>query len=387
MRKVLHFKTGPYLPVTENWIYGQISGLKKYEAIVYACNSENLSLFPVNKIRTTSFLKGARRGLKLRKIFFYLFFLYFLAKDKPNVVHAHFGPSGQRFLPLKRIINAPLITTFYGYDVNQIVHAHPRWLNKYQRLFQNGTLFLVEGSHMKKSLAAIGCPEDKILIQHLGVDVASIRLVPRKISQGEEIRILMAASFREKKGIPYGVDAFGRLKNMHPQVKASLTIIGDSAGDAVSEEQKRLILNQIERHHIKTSVKMMGYQSHEVFIRELYNHHIFLAPSVHASDGDNEGGSPVSIIEASSSGIPVLSTYHCDIPEVVLDGKSGYLVPERDAASLVNKLESLAFNVNAWPEMGNNGRRHVEQNYDVRRQIELLEDIYDRVASGEYAKH
>lgn len=386
MRRVLHFKTGPYLPVTENWMYGQIKGLRRYEPIVYACNRENLSLFPVNKIRTTGFLRVAKRGLRLRKIYFYLYFLYYLAKDRPDVVHAHFGPSGQRFLVLKRIINVPLITTFYGYDVNQIIQEHPAWLDKYRRLFRDGTLFLVEGSYMKKSLAAIGCPEEKILVQHLGVDVDTIKFVPRKIVHGEETRILMAASFREKKGIPYGIDAFGHFKNMHPQAKASLTIIGDSAGDRSGEEQKRLILKHIEKHHIENSVKMMGYQSHEVFIRELYSHHLFLAPSVQASDGDSEGGVPVSIIEAAASGIPVLATYHCDIPEVVLDGKSGYLVPERDAALLAKRLESLVFNVSMWPEIGTNGRRHIEQNYNARTQIELLEGIYDRVVSGEYAK-
>lgn len=90
----------------------------------------------------------------------------------------------------------------------------------------------------------------------------------------------------------------------------------------------------------------MGYQPHSVFLREVERHHIFLSPSVHVSNGDSEGGVPVSLIEASTSGMPILSTNHCDIPEVIVDGQSEYLVPERDVRALTEdrlglKLEDL----------------------------------------------
>ncbi|MGR3293018.1 MAG: glycosyltransferase, partial [Candidatus Scalindua sp.] len=104
--------------------------------------------------------------------------------------------------------------------------------------------------------------------------------------------------------------------------------------------------------------------------------HIFLSPSVTAADGDTEGGSPVGITEAQATGMPVVATYHADIPEVVLDGKTGYLSPERDVEALAQNLEKLVSNSERWGEFGYNARRHIEEEYNVRTQIRKLEDIY-----------
>ena len=67
-----------------------------------------------------------------------------------------------------------------------------------------------------------------------------------------------------------------------------------------------------------------------------------------AADGDSEGGAPVGIIEMQAAGMPVLSTYHADIPEVVRDGESGYLVPERDVEALAEKLDKLINEPETW---------------------------------------
>jgi len=100
-----------------------------------------------------------------------------------------------------------------------------------------------------------------------------------------------------------------------------LTIIGDATNSQRTKKEKEKILRLISKYNLNNCIKMLGYQPHSIFIKELYKHHIFLSPSIHASDGDTEGGAPVSIIEASASGMPILSTIHCDIPEVVLDRK------------------------------------------------------------------
>jgi colanic acid/amylovoran biosynthesis glycosyltransferase len=384
VRKVLLFKTGPYLPVTENWIYGQISHLRRYKPMVYACNGQNLKLFPVERIRTTKFGDATQAPPVLRKLYFYAYFLFFLLTvDRPNVVHAHFGPSGQRFLVFERFIRVPLITSFYGYDVNQLTRKHPTWLKKYEHLFQKGDAFLVEGPYMKKSLIALGCPMEKVIVHHLGVDLERLAFLPRTIGESRTVRILMAASFREKKGIPYGVEAFGRFKESNREIDATLTIIGDSSGREDEEAQKRLVLRALDKYNLHGTVQMLGYQPHDVFIKELYRHHIFMAPSIVSSDWDSEGGAPVSVIEASASGMPVISTHHCDIPEVVLDGKSGFLVPERDAVSLAGRLEFLALNRGVWREMGHEGRQHIERDFDTRKQVRLLEEIYDTFSGAQ----
>lgn len=386
MKTVVHYKAGPYLPITQTWLYGQIKNLRRYQPIVYAHKTENLDIFQTKNIRSIDLKEGLRdpwsfSNAAWNKVFkFYPYFAFCLIKDKPNLIHAHFGPSGYTFLTLKRIFRLPLITTFYGYDLSLLPTQYPKWKRKYKKLFREGDTFLTEGNHMKKCLIELGCPDEKIIVQHLGIDLKKIKFMPRKLlSEDEEIRILISASFREKKGIPYAVEAFGQVEQAHPDLKLKLTIIGDSRGSQAEEAEKKKIFNTIQKYNLNECVNMLGYQPYSVFLRELYRHHIFIHPSVHASNGDTEGGSPVSITEASASGMPILATTHCDIPEVVIAGKSGYLVPERDVDALEEGLEDLVSNPVMWAKMGLYGRLHIEKNYDVKSQVQRLERIYDKV--------
>jgi len=388
MKKIIHYIEGLYLPITQTWIYGQIKNLKRYHPVVYASKTENLDIYPMENIRLLD-LKPEKRDLynifnkRWNKIFnFYPTYAFYLIKDKPNLVHAHFGPSGYSFLKLKKIFKLPLITTFYGYDLSLLPNQHLEWKKKYIKLFQEGELFLVEGNHMKKCLIELGCPKEKIVVQHLGIDLEQIKFIPRKLGEDKEIRILISASFREKKGIPYAVEAFGRVKQLHPKLRLKLTIIGDSGGSPAEEVEKKKIINIIQKYNLKDFVTMLGYQPYPVFLRELYKHHIFLHPSINASNGDTEGGAPVSIIEASASGMPILSTTHCDIPEVVTNGESGFLVPERNVNALAERLEFLINNQALWEKIALNGRKHIEKNYDVKKQVQRLEEIYNKVLIG-----
>ena len=385
MKKVIHYTVESFLPITQIWIYGQIRNLKRYCPIIYATKTENLDIYPTENIRSLDLKPGIcdlynffNKGWN--RIFnFYPPFTFNLSKDKPNLVHAHFGTSGYGFLKLKKIFRLPLITTFYGYDLSLLPNQHPEWKRKYRKLFREGELFLVEGNHMKKCLIELGCPEKKIIVQHLGIDLEQIKFIPRKLNNDKEIRILISSSFSEKKGISYAVEAFGRVKQAHSELNLRLSIIGDSGGSPSEETEKKKILDVIKKYDLKDYVDILGYQPYPVFLKELYRHHIFLHPSILASTGDTEGGAPVSIIEASASGMPILSTTHCDIPEVVIDGKSGYLVPERDVEALTERLDFLVCNPNIWGKMGVSGREHIEVNYDIKKQVQRLEEIYDKV--------
>jgi len=382
MKTVVHYRAGTYLPTTENWIYGQIRGLKRYRPIVYCHGKQNLGTYPVSTVRALGSKPGLRHpwtffNMALNKVIkFNPLFAFFLIKDRPDIVHAHFGKSGYYFLNHKKIFKFPLVTTFYGHDLSSLPNRKPEWKRRYKRLFLKGDCFLVEGSHMKKCLVELGCPENKVFVQHLGIDLDSVRFVERNPGEDGEIRVLMSASFRHKKGIPIGIEAFSRVALNHPDLNMRLTIVGDSAGNPGEEEEKRKILSRIEEYGLSGRVNLLGYQPHSLYLKELYEHHIFLSPSITAPDGDTEGGVPVTILEASASGMPVLSTLHCDIPEAVIDKESGCLVRERDVDALSERLFHLASNPGIWRNMGLNGRRHIESDYDVKKQIRKLEDIY-----------
>ncbi len=115
-------------------------------------------------------------------------------------------------------------------------------------------------------------------------------------------------------------------------------------------------------------------------MEEARRHHVFVAPSVTAGDGDTEGGAPVSLIEMSASGMMIASSTHCDIPGVIVDGRTGFLSPERDVDALTANLRRIVTERDAWPAMQAAGRAHIEAEFDARRQGERLAAIYHEIA-------
>ena len=105
--------------------------------------------------------------------------------------------------------------------------------------------------------------------------------------------------------------------------------------------------------------KLLGFQQHENMIKEMDKSDIFISPSVTAANGDSEGGAPTTILEAQACGLPVLSTYHADIPNIVIPEKSALLAPERDAETLSNNLMTLLNEQERWKEMGGNGKNFI----------------------------
>ena len=111
--------------------------------------------------------------------------------------------------------------------------------------------------------------------------------------------------------------------------------------------------------------------------RAIQRSHIFVLPSVTASDGDEEG-TPTAIVEAMAAGLPVVSTRHSGIPEQVEDGVSGLLVAERDALGLANALKKLLQEPVRWSVMGSAGRRQAERAFDSRTLARDLLSLYRR---------
>ena len=275
-----------------------------------------------------------------------------------------------------RKINAVHVVTFYGFDVNQLPAKHPIWRKRYNQLFKEADIFLCEGSHMADCLVSLGCPTHKVKVQHIGVDLDNIVFKPRQWSRREPLRVLIAASFREKKGIPYAIKA---LQEVAKNTPLQLTIIGDAGQDPSSQKEKERILTALELSGLRESTRMLGYQPHHVMLQEAYDHHLFLQPSVTAADGDTEGGAPVSLIEMLATGMPVVATTHCDIPEVLGPAYSHLLAPERDAGQLAQCVQNLLNSPDSWHALNQQGREHVELEYDLNRQAERLISLYSEL--------
>jgi colanic acid/amylovoran biosynthesis glycosyltransferase len=285
-------------------------------------------------------------------------------KEGIDLFHAHTGWEAARTAPAARAIGIPLVASFYGRDVSALPR-NPYWRTLYRRLFRLADLFLVEGPHLGESLKNLGCPPDKVRVIHLGVDLEKIPFRRRELPQ-ETIRILMSCSLREKKGVGYALEALARCRDTSSW---KLRILGDGPLREDLEERIRTL-------GLKDRAAIEGYVPYQVHLEALHEADLFLSPSVTASDGDAEGGAPVALIEAQAAGLPVVASRHCDIPEVVQDGVTGLLVPERDVDALANAIQSLLSDPSSWAPLGRAGRDHVEQEFNVQRQVERTEKLY-----------
>jgi len=366
---VLHAAPKIWLELTQTWLYAQIQHLpREVESHVVCEETANLELFPFPRVhrfdeepKSRRILDAAMRRLGIRR---HLGFFERCARDlRPTLLHSHFGWTGWEFLDVARAVGAKHVVTFYGLDVNYL--PGQGWGHRYPELFARVDRILCEGPHMRRCVIALGCPEEKVFVHHLGVDVSRIDFRPRAWDRRGSLRVLMVASFREKKGLPYGIQALSLLRD---RIDSTLTIVGGAGSAERSRAEEQRILETIEETGMRDRVRFPGFLSFRELMRLAEEHHVFLAPSVVSRDGDTEGGAPVTLIDMAASGMPIVSTTHCDIPEVILDGETGLLAPERDPGALASCIERLASDPAKWKAMVAAGRNRIEEHFDARRQ-------------------
>ncbi len=368
-----------WLPQTQPWLYHQIRLLPASIESHILCNETlNLKQFPIPNLHAYTdvplymqYFDRAMRKLGIRR--HYGFLVRAARGYQARILHSHFGNVGWANSKAARQLGLKHVVAFYGLDVNYLPRQDSAWRDRYLELFRQVDLVLCEGPHMARCLMELGCPASLVKIHHLGVPLDRLDFKPRTWDRTEDLRVLIAGSFREKKGIPYALEALGRLQQ---EVPIAITIIGDADHEPRSQSEKRRILDTMDRHGLHARTRLLGFQPYNVFRKECYRHHLFLSPSVTSEDGDTEGGAPVSLIEVLATGMPIVSTTHCDIPAIVKHGQSGLLAEERDVDGIVKHLLWLVENPEKWPEMGLQGRRHVEAEYNALTQAEHLAGIY-----------
>lgn len=378
-----------WLPQTQTWMYNQVRFLPDPVKFHIICErTENLDQFALPNIHSLHQAAKLRnlwdRGLRKLNLRQHTgFMVKQLEKHDIQLLHSNFGNVGWMNLGAVRKAGIKHVVTFYGRDIGHLPKSNPAWRGRYARLFAEADRVLCEGPYMGESIIDLGCPREKLTVHHLGVEVDKIPFKPRIWHESQPLRVLIAASFREKKGIPLALAALGALRK---RVAVEVTIIGDADDSEQSIAEKQKILAAVEKYLAGSHVRLLGYQPHSVFFHEAFAHHVFLSPSLTASDGDSEGGAPVSIIEAAASGIPIVSTMHCDIPGVIKHGETGLLAKERNVEGLEAHLYWLVDNPGKWPGMLEAGRRHIEAEFNTSVQGRRLADIYNEICSDEHLR-
>ncbi|WNF37195.1 glycosyltransferase [Bacillaceae bacterium IKA-2] len=194
----------------------------------------------------------------------------------------------------------------------------------------------------------------------------------RPPQQRETENILSMGRLVEKKGHHILMQAFNKIKSKFPN--ATLTIIG--RGEL--EEPLKLLASQLNLGESFQLLKNLPkHQVHE----EMKKADLFCAASLEASDGNVEG-IPNTIKEAMATGLPVVSTTHAGIPELITNHKEGILVEENNVNQLALALEYMLENRNKWEQYASAARQKVEQNFDQSKQLQQQSKFYDELLGG-----
>lgn len=278
-----------------------------------------------------------------------------------QAVYVEFGQVAVRVMDACRRLELPLIVHFHGID------AHSRFMldrvgGRYPELFEQAAAIVTSSHTMERALLDLGARPQKLHYVPYGVDVNGFR---GGAPAEAEPTFLAVGRFVEKKAPLLTVAAFASVFRSHPE--ARLRMIGEGRLLDVCQDLARGL-------GTGEAVSFVGVQPHEVVAEEMRRARAFVQHSVVGPDGDSEG-MPNSILEASASGLPVVATRHAGIPEVVVDGETGFLVEERDVEGMARHMARLVREPRLAAGLGDAGRTRVQETFSIESRIARLWEI------------
>lgn len=275
-----------------------------------------------------------------------------------DAVLAEYGSSAVNVAEACRRSRTPLIAHFHGYDasMHSVLDEHAL---TYPRMFADACAIVAVSRAMKQQLIALGAPEHKVYLNAYGVDCAKFSGAD---PEAADATFLAVGRLTEKKAPDLLLSAFDIARRTQPAIK--LRVIGDGP----LMKQCRALVTELD---LTDAVTLLGAQEPTVVAREMRAARCFVQHSVVAPSGDAEG-TPVSIIEASATGLPVIATRHAGIPDVVVEGETGFLVDERDVIGMAERMTRLAAQPGWAAKMGAAAQRRIREHFSIERSLRDL---------------
>lgn len=275
-----------------------------------------------------------------------------------QVVLAEYGPVGLRALPICEAVGLPLVVHFHGYDAFSDTALTPH-REAYRAMFRKAAATIGVSRDMHAQLIALGSPPEKTFYLPYGVDVDRFaQAAPEKAPP----HFLAVGRFVEKKAPHLTVLAFSRVVQQFPD--ARLFMIGDGPLRGPTQQLARAL-------GIEHAVEFLGIQDQESVAHWMRSARAFVQHSIQAINGDCEG-TPLAVLEAQATGLPVVATRHMGIKDVVIDGETGHLTDEQDVAAMADGMIQLANAPEEARRLGEAGRRRVKCQFSASGQLAKL---------------
>jgi glycosyltransferase involved in cell wall biosynthesis len=274
-----------------------------------------------------------------------------------DVILAEYGTTGALIAAACERLHIPLVVHFHGFDATRVDVLDRT--DRYRWMFPRAAAVVAVSRAMEYQLLNLGCPREKLVYNPYGIDCEKFKGAAPATA---EPRFLAVGRMVEKKGPHLTIASFVPI--LRDRADARLCMIGDGPLLGVCRDLAAGL-------GIAHAVTFLGAQPHEAVVREMRRARALVQHSVTASDGDSEG-TPVAVVEAGAMGVPVISTRHAGIADVVVEGITGLLVEERDVAGMTRHMMSLTQDPALAGELGGNAAAHIRRYYTMEQSIGRL---------------
>ena len=372
--------TRAYLKPTEAFIHNQVTNLQRYRPIV-VCHHRYAGGFPMDdgivalealpqptRLADTVADRVVRTPLPMTKGAM----ARFVMERNAKMLHFHFLVNARSYLALKERTRLPTVVSSYGYDVSSFPHRGAGMGRRYLApIFSKIDCFLAMSDQMRRDLVELGCPEERIRVHYHGIDVRRFAVPDRRYDNRRPILILSCGRLVPTKGHVFLVEALAKVRRRRTG-PFRLVIVGEGPLRPTLEQT-------VHRLGLDDVVELVGHVPYRS--PELPDHYrkanVFALPCI--SDGQQREGLPGALVEAMASGLPIVSTRHGGIPEVVTDGNEGLLVPEGNIDELADALDAVLVDDGLRQRLGTAGARRAARELDVVPATAALEQIYDDI--------
>lgn len=288
----------------------------------------------------------------------------FLWDNQVEAVLAEYAPVGVGLIDVCEEAGLPLIVHTHGGDT-QIDEVLARMGERLLELFAKASAVIAPTIFIQQQLLDLGVPESKVIVNSYGVDTSLFKGANPKTSPPI---FLMVSRLVDLKAPPLSILAFKKVVEAHPD--AHLIIVGTGPLlETCKQITKALKISQ--------SVQFLGVKTPTEVAEIMKTARAFIQHSMTKTDGECEALGVV-FLEAGASGLPVVATQSGGIPEVVIHGKTGFLVEEADIDTMAEYMLKLAENPNLASQLGQTARERICHNFSIEKSIEKLWQVIEK---------
>ncbi|UOY01235.1 glycosyltransferase [Blastococcus sp. PRF04-17] len=308
----------------------------------------------------------------LKLALFLLSSLAAVVSARPRIINVHWLiPQGLVATVAKRIAGARVVITIHGGDV---LSLNGRVLRKVKRFILERADVVVANSAFTASACRSLHDGRAYEVIPMGIDVDRFRAAPRSAELVRrhglgDFTVLFVGRLTEDKGLMDLVEALHLLERSGAGFRALVVGSGD---------QEPALRRRVRELGLDERVVFVGWVAHDDLADYYNTADVFVGPSIVGSHGWQEAVGLV-FVEALASGLPVISTRTGGIPDVVDDGRTGFLVDQRSPGQICERLRALQEDRSLLREMGERGRATVEQRFSWQTVTQRYAAIFDRL--------